>query len=544
MLKLPRIKRRAFSVYWVRAGVAGFLVSFLLSFMSPVSAQRLVIADVQGDWGLLAPFLHAARGPGYVYTSFVFDSLLWKDTDGQIQPLLATDWQYHADEQCYVFALHPEAQWHDGRPLTATDVIFSFRYLKEHHYRFVDLGSVVAVTAHARATGGEEVSVCLDHPSASFLTNVAASLPIIPEHVYAAVSDPSRFAYQAAAMGSGPYQLVEYNRAQGSYRLVAHIDHHLGAPAYDEVLLIRMTPQAARLAMQREGLDATTLSHQQVLPFQEAGWTVLSQASNHPVRLLFNHQQLFATTQARQGIAYLLNRQTLADIAYQGQAQAARIGYRQDIEDQLSRVYPMDQDQANVHLVAAGWQQDTRGRWLNSDKEPLVLRLVAQASLDSVAQLLAYQLESAGFSVMLRLEQDVQLNQRLRTGEYDLALLSASHEGDPDRFRLMITGQQQRGDYYLDHPELLALLDEQRFVLDPEQRERLILQAEKLYSELLPSLPLVNPQSYVAVRDTESGVAFSKGGIALGIPLPYNKMAIFWPHLQNSARATPSPAER
>lgn len=87
--------------------------------------NNLTIADTQGDWGVLAPFLHSARGPGFVYTSFLFDSLIWKATDGKLQPLLAQSWQLNEASQCYEFKLHPDAVWQDGQAVTAKDVVFS-----------------------------------------------------------------------------------------------------------------------------------------------------------------------------------------------------------------------------------------------------------------------------------------------------------------------------------------------------------------------------------------------------------------------------------
>lgn len=68
------------------------------TLIAQANSSTLNIADAQGDWGLLAPFTHAARGPGYVYTSFIFDSLVWRDVDGQLQPMLAQSWSYRADD--------------------------------------------------------------------------------------------------------------------------------------------------------------------------------------------------------------------------------------------------------------------------------------------------------------------------------------------------------------------------------------------------------------------------------------------------------------
>lgn len=488
--------------------------------------NNLTIADAQGDWGVLAPFLHSARGPGFVYTSFLFDSLIWKATDGKLQPLLAQSWQLNEVSQCYEFKLHPDAVWQDGQAVTAEDVVFSFDYLKKHGYRFVDLEAVDHVSQ--LATKGEGVAVCMKQDYAPFLTNIAASLPIIPAHIYASITDPLHFSTPQAATGSGAYQLVEYNRAKGYYRLKAHADYHSGTPAYDEVRIVRMSPQAALSAMKKGQVDVISLPQPLVKRYQEAGFKVTKALSNHPTRLLFNHQGLFADVSRRQGLAYFIDRQTLVDIAYQGEAEIARVGYRQTIQDKLSNAYSKDPKKAATLLQASGWSTTTKGKWLGSASKPLVLRLLATPNSELLAITLADQLESAGFSVALRLEPDLQLAERLAQGEYDLALLSSSHEGDPDRFRLMLTGQQQRGDGYLADKALLKLLDEQQQTLEPKKRDVLLLEAETIYSQQLPSLPLVNAMNFVAFNPDKVHVEFTQTGIALGIPLPYNKTALFF----------------
>ena len=54
--------------------------------------QPYTIADPTGDWGFPSPFTHYLRGPGYVRMSLIFDTLLWKDSQGNI-PALAKSWE-------------------------------------------------------------------------------------------------------------------------------------------------------------------------------------------------------------------------------------------------------------------------------------------------------------------------------------------------------------------------------------------------------------------------------------------------------------------
>lgn len=500
--------------------LAAWAVCFSLA--AQADSSSLNIADAQGDWGLLAPFTHAARGPGYVYTSFIFDSLVWRDVDGQLQPLLAQSWSYRADDLCHDFVLYEQAKWHDGQPVTAEDVLFSFAYMQQHAYRFVDFTPISSVQAANR-----QVSICLKEPHAPFMSNIAATLPILPRHLYQQVEQPQRFNQPSAATGSGPYRLVEYNRAKGHYRLERNANYHLGTPKYERVQIVRMSPHTALAAMQRGQVDFVSLPQELVGSYRDAGLALVEQLSNHPYRLLFNHQAGFANLDLRQGLARLLDRQQLADILYPEGAQVARLAYRQDVTDALPEDYAFDPVAAAVQLEHAGWHKNSLGRWQDAQGKTVSLTLLASPGSDLLARALAEQLERQGVKLEIRLEQDVQLGERLRRGDYDLALLSASHEGDPDRFRWLMGGQQQRSDHYRQNDELLELLDRQVQELDVQQRNQLLYQAEVIYNRELPSLLLVNPMNHAAYRAQVLTPRFTRGGIAMGVPLPLNKLDLF-----------------
>jgi len=78
-------------------------------------------------FGFPSPFAYIA-GPGYVQMSLLYDTLLWKDGSGELVPWLASRYERSPDGLRYTFFLRPGISWHDGRPLTAQDVAFTFEY--------------------------------------------------------------------------------------------------------------------------------------------------------------------------------------------------------------------------------------------------------------------------------------------------------------------------------------------------------------------------------------------------------------------------------
>ena len=70
-----------------------------------VAENEIRIADKTGDWGHPSPYLSYGRGPGYLRLHFIFDTLVWKDENSDLIPLLAENWEYIPDEEAYIFNL-------------------------------------------------------------------------------------------------------------------------------------------------------------------------------------------------------------------------------------------------------------------------------------------------------------------------------------------------------------------------------------------------------------------------------------------------------
>ena len=100
------------------------------------------------------------------------------------------------------------------------------------------------------------VVIRLPRPFAPF-EGLLGRIPIIPRHVWAAVTDPAKFQGPQAVMGSGPYKLDSYDPGTNSYRYSANPDYFLGAPAVQHLEFVPAPDEL--LALQRGDLDAATL---------------------------------------------------------------------------------------------------------------------------------------------------------------------------------------------------------------------------------------------------------------------------------------------
>lgn len=489
--------------------------------------ERLVITDARGDYGLLAPYTHATNGPGYLYTSYVFDTLLDQDVEGTIVPGLAKSWQVSTDHRTYDLVLDPSARWHDGTAVTAADAAFTFSCMQAHPHPFVSLETVET----AEAVADDRIRITLARPDSSFLTNVLATMMVLPRHIYESQPEPARFGDAAAATGSGPYRLARYDKAQGRYVLERNPDYHRGTPRFAQVAIVRMTPEAAIQAMRAGEADIISdLPYELVPQARAAGITVLTVASNHPERLVFNHRGLFASRALRHGLAHSIDRKALAEIAYPDAAFPASVGYFQPGSPWHSGAevadYAYDRQRADALFESAGWSRDTDGRW-TVDGRPLELRLITDGRYRRSATVLAEQIEASGLSVDLRLLEVAALQQQAQAEDFDLMLRATSTIGDPGAILSRVLGKSWTSDRFPDEDgRMRALIEAQAAAMDHGQRLEFLHRFEALYAEELPSLMLVNALWATAHNDRVTP-AFLPDGIASGIPMALHKSMFF-----------------
>lgn len=157
----------------------------------------------------------AAPGLGYVYETLMvssFDELNISAMYG----LLAEAIKYPADFSSVTFRLRPEARWHDGTPVTAEDVVWSFEKQVEldPNTRFY-----YSNVKEAAVTGENEVTFTFDTPGNRELPHIMGQLQILPKHWWEGTDSRGRKRDISQStleppLGSGPYRVksLEANR--------------------------------------------------------------------------------------------------------------------------------------------------------------------------------------------------------------------------------------------------------------------------------------------------------------------------------------------
>jgi peptide/nickel transport system substrate-binding protein len=205
------------------------------------SGGTLVIS-VGGDPETLLPPL-ASTTTGQIIGDLVYDRLAEigdsLNTVGDLgfQPRLAKTWEWSADSLSITFHLNPDAKWHDGKPVRANDVAFTWRLYTDSANASpfaVSLADVDSVTAPDSLTA----KVWFRERSPMQFYDAVNTMLILPSHLLGSLRGKDLQASQAARapIGSGRYRFNKWNAAQ-SIELVADTANYRGRPSLDRVIM-------------------------------------------------------------------------------------------------------------------------------------------------------------------------------------------------------------------------------------------------------------------------------------------------------------------
>ncbi|HEY41142.1 MAG TPA: ABC transporter substrate-binding protein [Dehalococcoidia bacterium] len=491
--------------------------------------ETYTIADSTGDWGYPSPYLRYSRGPGYIRMSFVFDTLIWRNESGDFIPALAKEWTYDDSDNAYTFELQENAKWHDGEPVTAEDIAFTVDYVKSHPDPFVTLIGPSGIT-EAVVIDEHTVKLYLESLYAPFLYEIAGTMAILPKHIWEDVEDPMTFDGPEAVIGSGPYKLIDYDKAQGTYLYEAFDDYYQGKPKVDRLVFVKTSEEMVTAALTQGEVDAAGIEEEMIDSLESQGFTILKSSYNWCAKLTINHQkEPMNQKEFRQALAYAIDRQELVDVTQRGHGIPGspcllapdNYWYNPDIEQ-----YEYNLQKARQLLEGLGYVLNDDG-FYTKNGEVLELELISQTSygFEEVGQFLKDALEDAGIKIDLVMMEGKSLDAKVEAWDFDLSVYGHGGLYEPSILPRVITSSGFNSARYTANEELTRLLEEQLHEMDPDARLVIVQQAEALYAEDVPAITLYHPDSYWA-HDGTIDWYYTDGGIASGIPIPLNKMSL------------------
>jgi peptide/nickel transport system substrate-binding protein len=181
--------------------------------------------------------------------SAIFDSLVKYDPKGIPTPDLATRWTTSKDGLHWTFYLNPKAQWQDGVPFTASDIVFTSNLVNNPKFPAANNTGFTYIKSIS-AVGKYQVDITLTKPYAPFLSTFGTHF-FLPQHVLGKIpvgQIRTDAQYNRYPLGTGPFKVTEYT-AGDHITLSANPHYFLGAPHLSQIIF-RIVPNNATLLNQ------------------------------------------------------------------------------------------------------------------------------------------------------------------------------------------------------------------------------------------------------------------------------------------------------
>lgn len=469
-------------------------------------------------------------------SKLIFSSLLTYDGQGNLKGDLARKWDVNSNGTKYVFTIRDTAVWHDGQPLTADDIVFTFDMLSHP-----DTNSPLAA-----AWRGVKVTKKDDYKVEFSLPNAFAPFPhnlvglgILPKHILEDVEPDQLRGHRfnlAEPIGSGPFRLIESlvlndeNTGSGivRFRLIAHPDYHFGKPKLDSLMLFTYSDREEMIADFNSGelaliggLVASDIPERDSLePLDEAtagletketeGVTLETKSADtrsiprdsQVMLFLNNNYWLFKNRDVRRGIAYALDRQAivgLSDGLYtgsKGPLLSSQLGF-----DSSTSQPARDLKKAAASFKKAGWLIGDDGYRHKNDKT-MTITIVTQADdiLPETLAMIQKNLKEAGIKVKAKIVGSETIQQDYIAEHAYQALLFGINVGrDPDQFAFWHSSQNGLNGRNLsqyDSSVADAALESGRTRIDKKLRIAKYETFEKQWVSDAPAVALYQP-SYI-----------------------------------------------
>jgi ABC-type transport system substrate-binding protein len=368
--------------------------------------------------------------PNRAVINFTFETLYQVDQNGCTEhPWLATAYKWDGTKKL-TFTLRDGVKWHDGKPLTADDVVFTYEMIKKNPA--LDLKGVGPVLDKISGKGNT-VTMEFDSPAVLLFSKIAM-VEIVPKHIWEKQKDPVTFT-NPGGVGTGPYKVKTFNARQ----MVLERD-----PQYWQADKVRV--KELRFSQPGEGpTDQLRLGrgeydmNSMFVPDIDKVFVSKDPAHNRywfapggVISLGLNLTKApFDDVAFRKALTYGINRQEIADKAQFGYVETAsqtglilpnqKQWLDPDIPDQGKIGF--DKDKADKALEDAGYEKDGSGHRLGKDGKPLHFELMIPAGWSdwiAGAQFVKGDLEDLGIQIDVATPQVTTHDQNRATGRYDM----------------------------------------------------------------------------------------------------------------------------
>lgn len=358
------------------------------------------------------------RNPRYLptfNTRVFYNCLTWINNEFGVEPELAISWDSSPDMKIWEFTLREDVRFHDGRPMTAADVVASFNY----HITWAYYAKLMI----------ERVELAGPFKVRFFLKQGASELPWVLaeyDHWVGPMMSPEEYKSDTSAIGTGPFRLIAVDNRR-SMRGERYDQYFMkGLPYIDEYEMVLTSSQASLNGFRSGQFNVSTDFDPALAAQYEAAAGTLTEVAGYQCALLLdkNDGGFFRDRRIRQAFALAIDREALNRIIYRApKAPVANDSFISTADPHYLPWPGRDVARARQLLAEAGFP--------NGIKFPTLYYVLWYPEMNRVFALLAQSVKEAGI--------DLPIEERPADG---FGIWAADPKSNPGRFFANLSGNR------------------------------------------------------------------------------------------------------
>ncbi|GAA0712053.1 hypothetical protein Drose_13970 [Dactylosporangium roseum] len=471
------------------------------------AGKNTLVVAINDDPTNLNPIL--STSPSTMTVSNVWAEGLWY-LDGNFKPVpvLAESWDIGSGGKEVTLHLRKGVTWHDGKPFTSADVVFTLTNTAKLSAR---AGSFLAALDSVKAVDENTVKITLKQAyGPMFAVLDERILPILPAHALSD-GDVTKSAFNTAPIGTGPFKVTDWQHGQ-SITAVANPSYwQKGKPSIEKVVFKIIPDEASMTNAMRTGeidvIGNAILNGNTSKTLAEAGVPVTKLPGTPALKYLFPNTKnpILAKPEVRKALYVAIDRAAMIKAAFEGYAEPATgmipdaYAALRDGGTNYDTLFAHNTEAAAKMLDEAGYPAKNGSRFKLS-----LLYSPSTHGAESVAQIIKANLAKVGVTVELQsLDQPTLLAKVYKDRTFDLAHIGYSTYEDPnlgiDRaYRCDDSGKAYQNPTGYCSAELDKLLTDAAAQVENPQRQALYRQAQAIVTRDLPVFPLAVVPKYEA----------------------------------------------
>lgn len=478
---------------------------------------------VIGEPKYVNPILAYGNDVDLDLTHLLFPGLYRINEQGAVDRDLAAHEEISEDGKTYIITIQQSGLWHDGTPITAQDVAFTFDRIKDPESQSPYWSSFKDVTVEL--VNDYTVKMTLEKPYAPFLSTLTVGM--LPQHIWGEIpaSSTDLAEFNIKPIGAGPFAFESLTKDRRgiikSYHFV-RFDEYYGEQPYLDELTFRFYPTKEEMMdavkhNKADGLSFVTSEMREELERQNM--TLHELQLPQYTAVFFNQRNpLLKEKVIRQTLERAISKDTILQEALGGAGQVIHTpilpGFLGHNPAVLGLAY--NADDAKKALDDAGWAllEGEAVRKKDGRELRFALSTVDRPEYVKTAELLKDYWHAIGVEVELRIYSSNDIVKRvIKPRDYEALLFGEIVGTDPDPYPFWHSSQSFDPGLNLAiffNKDVDQLLEEARQINDEEQRRLKYLHFQNILSEEQPAIFLYNPYYTYALPKRMKGFSLEK----------------------------------